>query len=263
MGVKGGEDRCREPVKAWPWSPSLLLEPLTQGAQAPHHTGTAAFEAGARHDASRTSFQAASSEGLAPPTGEGDDEPQRRSWLPGPPAGPSREGWGVLGRSSLSPSSHLGDKGEILRRRWDGKARENPDPGSAHIFIEFNKTQGRYRDGSRRPGVPLGQSSSQGGSVGPGGGLCQLQGSLPPAPPSAWESREQSLRPLLPLGGSLVPLASTVWRMCLWAECRGAGHRVGTAEEDWRRCRILNPASPTSAQPDRRGQLGGIARRSR
>lgn len=203
--------------------PSLLPKPLTRG-QTPYQIGTAAFEGGARHDASRTSFQAASWRGWRLPQGREMTSPRGGAGSEAPPQRALHVGGGGCSAcSSLSPSSHPGDKGKILWRRWDGKAQENRDPGSAHVntlLIEFNRTQGRHRDGSGAP-VPGGRAFSwgshqaSGGRVGPGGGLQQLPGCLPQLPILAREPREQSLPPLPPLGErSLVLNARTMWRMC-------------------------------------------------
>lgn len=116
------------------------------------------------------------------PQGREMTSPRGGAGSQAPPAGPSREGWGVLGRSSLSPSSHLGDKGEILRRRWDGKALGRTLTQAlhtvAHIYrIQQNprQTQRWVQEARRSPGAVI----QPGGQRGAGGGVVSASSRAP------------------------------------------------------------------------------------
>lgn len=162
-------------------APGCLLKPHTQG-QTPPQRVTAAFSAGGRHDATKTSFHKGREM-----TRDPDTKLTRK-----PPLGPSPAGLGL--QVSVSPSC-LETKDRILQRMWDGKTQENLTQ-ALHKVVHFYRIKEKPKADSD-PGLgsqcqetlasPWGSctmSSHQaiGGGGGVGGCLPNLDGCLPQLP---------------------------------------------------------------------------------
>lgn len=247
-------------------APGPLLKPLTQ-TQTPHQTVTAVFEVGARHDARRTSLQAASSKGLAPLMGEGGDETQRQSWLRGPH-------WALLhgmgGGAALCPLSLiLETKAKSSGEGGMGKLKRILSQALHTVaHIEFNRTQLQTLSQSGPP-VPEGLAS-----------LPTPRGRIPlaviKAAGAGWGQRVLSTSSPLCLGAwrtKASPTISTsrkesrpthqdqVEDMSQARVSEGTGHLMEAAEETWRCCvpeYSIQPRPPAPGQT--RG--GDIAQRS-